>query len=125
MSKIIIVIIIIIIIIIKPKSIMRKRMLSDDKDEITYHIKSECCKLTQKEYKTRYAWVKKMITWELCKKPKFDHTTKWYAHKPEADLKNETNKILWDFEIQTDYLDLVITKRTTKWKSKKAKKKKT
>ena len=25
-----------------------------------------------------------------------------YWHKPESVLENETNKILWDFEIQTD-----------------------
>ena len=25
-------------------------------------------------------------------------------HKPESVLENETHKILWDFEIQTDHL---------------------
>ena len=25
-------------------------------------------------------------------------------HKPESALENETHKILWDFEIQTDHL---------------------
>ena len=55
-----------------------------------------------------------MIHWELCKKFKFNHTTKWYTHKPESILENETHKLLWDFEIQTDHLilarrlDLVI-----------------
>ena len=44
-----------------------------------------------------------VIYWELCKKLKFDHTTKWYMHKLETVLENETHKILWDFEIQTDY----------------------
>ena len=44
-----------------------------------------------------------MIHWELCKKLKFHHTTKWYMHKPESVLENETHKILWDFEIQTDH----------------------
>ena len=39
---------------------------------------------------------------------------KWYMHNPESILENETHKILWDFEIQTDPLilasqqDLVI-----------------
>ena len=32
------------------------------------------------------------------------HTTKWYMHKPETVLKNETPKIHWDFEIQTNHL---------------------
>ena len=38
----------------------------------------------------------------MCKK--FDQTTKWYIHKPEYVLENVTYKILWDFEIPTDYL---------------------
>ena len=45
-----------------------------------------------------------MIHWELCKKLKFDHTTKWYIHKLESVLENEKHKIWGDFEIQTDYL---------------------
>ena len=46
----------------------------------------------------------KVIHWELCKKLNFDHTTKWYMHKPESVLENATHKILWDFEIKTDHL---------------------
>ena len=48
--------------------------------------------------------MEKAIHWELCRKLKFDHTTKWYLQKPESTLENETLKILWDFEIQTDHL---------------------
>ena len=39
---------------------------------------------------------------------------KWYMHNPESTLENETHKILWDLEIQTNHLilarrpDLVI-----------------
>ena len=44
------------------------------------------------------------IRWELYKKFKFDHTTKWYMHKPEPVQANETLKFLWDFEIQADPL---------------------
>ena len=42
------------------------------------------------------------------------HKPKWYMHKPESVLENETHKFLWDFEIHTDRrisarpLDLVI-----------------
>ena len=43
-----------------------------------------------------------MIHWELCKRLKFDYTDKWYEYKLES--KNETNKILRDFEILTDHL---------------------
>ena len=52
----------------------------------------------------------KAITRELCK------TTKWYMHKVKSVLGNETNKILWDYVIQTDQLiparrpDLTLTK---------------
>ena len=42
---------------------------------------------------------------------------KWYMHNPESVLENETHKLLWDFEIQTDHLilarqpDLVIVNK--------------
>ena len=40
------------------------------------------------------------------KKWKFNHTTKRYMHKSKSLLVNETHKILWDFDIQTDHLIL-------------------
>ena len=40
----------------------------------------------------------------MCKKFNFHHTTKWYMHKPEPVLENETHKILWDFEVHSDHL---------------------
>ncbi len=61
-----------------------------------------------------------MIHREMCKKSKFDHTNKWYI---AAVLENDTHKLLWDFNIQTDHLiparrpDLIIVnkkKRTCK-----------
>ena len=61
-----------------------------------------------------------VIHWELCKKLRFNHTTKWYIHKPEYILEDETHKILWDFEIQTDHqvlarwLDQVIINKEKK-----------
>ena len=45
-----------------------------------------------------------MIHWKLGKKFKFDHTNKLYLHKPASVLVNETHKLLWDFDIQTDHL---------------------
>ena len=63
---------------------------------------SDCSNLTQKEYKTRHDWRGKVIYRDLCKKLKFDHTTKWYMLKQESFLENETHKILWDFGIQID-----------------------
>ena len=40
------------------------------------HIICEYSKLAQKDYKTIYDWVGKVIYWEMCKKFKFDHTKK-------------------------------------------------
>ena len=65
----------------------------------------------------------KVILWELCKKFKFDHANKWYMHNPESVPKNETHKILWDFEMQTHHLisarrlDLVKVKKKKKKRS--------
>ena len=68
--------------------------LCGNRDETINHIINECSKLAQKDYKTKYNLVGK-----LCKKFKFDHTNKWYMHNPTSVLENETNKLLWDFDI--------------------------
>ena len=81
-----------------------KCRLCGDRDETINHIISECSKLALKEYKTRHDWVGKVIHWEMCKKFKFDHTYKWYMHNPAAVLENDTHKLLWDFDSQTDHL---------------------
>ena len=94
--------------------------LCGDRDETINHIISECSKLAQKEYKARHDWVGKGIHWEMCKKFKFDHANKWYMHNPAPVLENDTHKLLWDFNIQTDYLisarrpDLIIINKKKK-----------
>ena len=91
-----------------------KCRLCGDRDETINHIISECSKLPQKLYKARHNWVGKVTHWEMCKKFKFDHANKWYMHNPEPVQENATHKLLWDFDIQTDYLisarrpDLII-----------------
>ena len=35
---------------------------------------------------------------------KSDYTNKWYMHLLESVLENETRKVLWDFEMQTDLI---------------------
>ena len=91
-----------------------KCRLCGDRDETINHIISECSKLAQREYKARHDWVGKLIHWEMCKKSKFDHINKWYMHNPAPVLENDTHKLLWDFNIQTDHLiparrpDLII-----------------
>ena len=73
-----------------------------------------------KEYKARHDWVGKLIYWEMCKKFRFDHANKWYMHNPALDLENDTQKPLWDFDIQTDHLisaripDLIIINKKKK-----------
>ena len=52
----------------------------------------------------RHDWVGKGIHWKKCKKFKFDHANKWYMHNPVPVLQNDTHKLLWDFDIQTDHL---------------------
>ena len=59
--------------------------------------------LAQKEFKTKHKWVGNVIHWVLCKKLKFDHSNKGYMHNSEYVLENETHKLPWDFEIQTDH----------------------
>ena len=48
--------------------------------------------------------MEKVISWELYKKLKFDHTNKWYTYNLESMLENKTHTILWDFEKQMDHL---------------------
>ena len=85
-----------------------------DRDETINHLISECSKLAQREYKARHDWVGKVIHWEMCRKFQFDHTNKWYMLNPAHVLENDSHKLLWDFDIQTDHLiparrpDLII-----------------
>ena len=80
-----------------------KCRLFGDRDETINHVIGECSKLVQKEYKARHDWVGKVIHWEMCKKFKFDDTKKWYMHNPAPVLENNTHKLRWDFDIQTDH----------------------
>ena len=40
----------------------------------------------------------------ICREFQSDHTNKWYMHNPAPVLKNDSHKLLWDFNIQTDRL---------------------
>ena len=86
-----------------------KCLLCGDRDKMNNHIIRECCKLAQKEYKTRQGDPQGIV-----QEIKFDHMNKWYMHNPASVLKHETHKLLWDFDIQTDHLisarrpDLII-----------------
>ena len=58
----------------------------------------------KREQQIRYDSVGKVFQGELCKRGKFDHTTKWYTDKLKSFQEKETYKILCDFEMQTDHL---------------------
>ena len=76
-------------------------LVHGDRDETINHIISECSKLSKKSIRLDMG---KVIHWELCQKFQFDRTNKWYMYNITPVLENDTHKILWDFEIQTDYL---------------------
>ena len=103
-----------------------KCRLCGDRDETINHIMSECSKLAQKGCKARYNWVGKVIHREMYKKFKFDHTNKWYKHNPASALENNTHKLLWDFDVQTDHLilarrlDLIIINKKKKKRKRKS-----
>ena len=40
----------------------------------------------------------------MCRKFQFNHTNKWYMHNSAPVQENDSHKLLWDFNIQTDYL---------------------
>ena len=90
-----------------------KCRLCGDRDETINHIIIESSQLAQ-DYKSRHDLVGKDIHWEMCKKFKFEYTNKWYMHNSAPVLKDDTHKLLWDFDIQTDHLisarrpDLII-----------------
>ena len=68
-------------------------------------------------------WVGKVIHWKLCKKFKFDHANQLYMHNPEFVLENKTQRIQWDFEIQTNHLISARRPNLVKVRKKKKKKK--
>ena len=73
-----------------------KCTLCSDRDQTINRIISKCCKLAQKEYQTEHDW-------EMCEKFKFDNTNNWNMHNPAPVLENNTHKLQWDFDIQTDH----------------------
>ncbi len=72
------------------------RLRSDSNETVNYEI-NKCRKLALKLYKSRYDWVVMIIHKDVCKRLKF-------CLQIRFSPKNETHKILMDFEMQTDYL---------------------
>ena len=82
--------------------------------EESWRLKRTCCHSISLEKPSANAGMKNL---KRTNNYNDNNTTKWYMHKPESIQDNETHKILWDFEIQTDYLiparrpDLVIIRK--------------
>ena len=60
--------------------------------------------ISKKEYKVRHDYVGNVIHQEMCKEFQFDHTNKWYMHNPAPVQENDTQKLLLDFNIQTNHV---------------------
>ena len=67
----------------------------------------------QKEHKKRRDWIRKLIDWELLKKRKFYHFTKWYMHKPEAVFDAWNSQGLRNTNRSYRRPDLVVINKTT------------
>ena len=66
-----------------------------DKDEKINGVVNEGWKLApKKECKIRHDWVGEGIHMKLYKNLNFDYSAKWYVHKVESSLENETYKII-------------------------------
>ena len=73
-------------------------------DETVNHILSECNMLAQREYKRRHDCVGRKILWELCRKYGLAAAERWYEHQPDTVTENDSCKLLWDFNVQTDHV---------------------
>ena len=59
--------------------------------------------LANSDYLNRHNRIASQIYWTLCGKDLLDRSEQWWQHKVETVLENETSKILWDFNIYTDW----------------------
>ena len=64
--------------------------------------------------------VGEVIHREMWKKFRFEHANKWCMHNLALVQENDTHKLLWDFDIETDHLisarrpDLIIINKKRK-----------
>ena len=67
-----------------------------------FHKRNEMVNQMIREFKSMHDWVGKEIHWKLCKRLKFGYADKLFIHKLGVVLENEMQKILSEFELQTD-----------------------
>ena len=80
-----------------------KCRMCGEREESVSHLIAECKKLAQRDYKNRHDNIAKIIHLELCERYDLAQGVKWYNHQPESVIENESVRILWDFNIQTDH----------------------
>ena len=101
------------------KDVSNKCRLCGTHLENGLHIVSGCSILVQKDYKRRHDKVCLNIHWAICKKYGVKVCERWYEHKVESVIENDTVKILWDVHIQVDRqiehrrTDIVVMEKTT------------
>ena len=62
-----------------------------------------CSILAKSQYRKRHDKIGTYVHQLLCKKYYLQCSDKWYIHKPQSVQENEEyNKVLFDFNIQTD-----------------------
>ena len=72
------------------KSMLSAQLDEDDvKAKIDISQQNNLCRLRGDKDET-VDYIRKVFYWELCKKLKFDHTTKWYMHKLVSVPEMET-----------------------------------
>ena len=76
----------------------------NEKGESMGHLVSECSKLAQREHKRRHDNVARIIHWELCRLYELNGADKWFKHQRSSVLETDRIKVLWDFNIQRDYI---------------------
>ena len=89
---------------IDDQEVSEKCRMCWERDESITHMIAEFKKLAQKEYKQRHDNVARIAHLDLCQKFGLVGEVKWYSHKPASVFENDSVKILWDFNIQTDHV---------------------
>jgi len=89
-------------------------------DETVSHILTGCSQLAGTQYLARHNEVARILHRDMCVAYEIPVERKYWRHQPESVTENDTIKLLWDFEIQTDRRisarrpDIVLIDKTKK-----------
>ena len=76
--------------------------LCGKKEEIKFHILSECSKIAATDYKKRHDGVANTVHWNQIKQYEFKTTQKWATR--QNSVEKPKRKIFLDLNIQTDHV---------------------